>query len=451
MAPSSAPASASPAPLPTAWLAAFFVLVLVVFNANGREIGSYDTQSTKFTAWRLATQGDTSLDALIAEVPALGERSGFGRDARGTWRTRYPIVPALMAGIAGRLLHASGLVDLGPRYRANVLAKAYGSTMMALAAVCAAIVASRFTSRRRAMVVATALALGTGWWCTASQTVWQHETAIACAMIALAAIVTADGPLAAWQLASISTLLGLSAAARLQASPVAITIGIGVLVGLRDRRRCVWLLPGVVLVASVLWTNLAWFGHLLGGAAIFETLHENIHGVSGSVANPAVGMAGLLASPSRGLLVFSPWLLVAGLARWTSASPHRALLRLCAMGAFLQLVAYACYSVWWGGHTYGPRYALDALPLFVPLVALGVDRLRRPSGLAWFAVATTWSVLVAAGGAFAYPADAWNTDPADVDRHHERLWDWRDPQFVRAWRHGLSDQDFDFFRGQVLP
>ena len=42
-------------------------------------------------------------------------------------------------------------------------------------------------------------------------------------------------------------------------------------------------------------------------------------------------------------------------------------------------------------------------------------------------------------------ADLGNLSPADVDRHHERLWDWRDSQILRAWERGPSPQNFDLF------
>jgi len=48
-------------------------------------------------------------------------------------------------------------------------------------------------------------------------------------------------------------------------------------------------------------------------------------------------------------------------------------------------------------------------------------------------------------GAFVYPNDQWNTNPDNVDIDHARLWDWRDPQIVRAWRRGPSPQNFDLF------
>ena len=41
--------------------------------------------------------------------------------------------------------------------------------------------------------------------------------------------------------------------------------------------------------------------------------------------------------------------------------------------------------------------------------------------------------------------DAWNSNPADVDHEHDRLWDWSDNQIVRAWHAGASPQNFTLF------
>jgi hypothetical protein len=49
------------------------------------------------------------------------------------------------------------------------------------------------------------------------------------------------------------------------------------------------------------------------------------------------------------------------------------------------------------------------------------------------------SVLVQIVGAFYFPSPRdvdWNATPTDVDRAHERLWDWRDHQLVRLLRNG---------------
>jgi hypothetical protein len=73
-----------------------------------------------------------------------------------------------------------------------------------------------------------------------------------------------------------------------------------------------------------------------------------------------------------------------------------------------------------------------------------------PLGKSLYAVALAWSIAVAALGAFVYPNDRWNTQPSDVDRQHERLWDWGDSQIGRVWSAPWSPQNFHLFDADVL-
>ena len=53
------------------WLAAgaLFLGLLVVYNANGREIGSSDSQPTKFAAREFLLRGTLSLNHVIGATP----------------------------------------------------------------------------------------------------------------------------------------------------------------------------------------------------------------------------------------------------------------------------------------------------------------------------------------------------------------------------------------------
>ena len=87
------------------------------------------------------------------------------------------------------------------------------------------------------------------------------------------------------------------------------------------------------------------------------------------------------------------------------------------------------YSVWWGGHCFGPRYWTDVIPIFAILFAFGLDwMLPRSRALVAISVVTVIvSITVQLIGAFCYPS-TWNSEPSNVDLHHERLWDWRDSE-----------------------
>jgi hypothetical protein len=198
--------------------------------------------------------------------------------------------------------------------------------------------------------------------------------------------------------------------------------------------------------------NVAAFGNLAGGAAIVESaeVHQAAHGVTSAWSgNPGAGLAGILVSPSRGLLIFMPIALVA-LAGARDILQRRTLevwSLLLPTGLFV--LGWSMYSVWWGGHGYGPRYAADlAVPLALVAAAAfrSVPRRRAaPATRAFVAGVLVWSLFVQAAGAFCYPGGDWNGTPADVDRAHERLWDWRDSQIPRTIRAGFYRPHFERF------
>jgi hypothetical protein len=427
--------------------ALLFVGVFAAYNANGREIASFDSQPTKLAARELLLHRTLALNHAIGATPQLAERAAFVVARDGRYRSAYSPVPALLA--AGIIWPAwrTGLIDLRAPLAPGVIAAVSASLLTALAVVFAFLTARTWLPLNRALLLAIGLGLGSGLWSTASQTLWGHETAILGLALAVLGLAAPAFTRHAGGAVAIGIGLGLAGTARPQLAPaIAVLIAAAFLVYGWKRAIVCAAIVGACATALVM-TNLRWFGTVMGGAEILETLHASVHGIGGGSFNPwADGWAGLLVSPSRGLLVFTPVVLVAAAGTrdaitggWTSP------LRWCALAALAQYTLYSSYAVWWGGHTYGPRYMLDVLPLLLPLAACGLARLKRrlPMGLA--AVALAWSIAVAALGAFTYPHEQWNIDPLDVDRHHERLWDWSDMQIARCWKAGTSPQNFNLF------
>ena len=61
---------------------ALFAALFIVYNTNGREVGTVDSQPAKYTAREVAVRGTLTLDRVVAERPGLGERPAFARDRR---------------------------------------------------------------------------------------------------------------------------------------------------------------------------------------------------------------------------------------------------------------------------------------------------------------------------------------------------------------------------------
>ena len=92
---------------------------------------------------------------------------------------------------------------------------------------------------------------------------------------------------------------------------------------------------------------------------------------------PAVGLAGALISPARGLLWGFPavLLLPAGI-RYLWGTEHRRVAMWLLALVLAQLLNVALWMWWWGGWNFGLRLFVPALPVVAVLVAAGIATLR---------------------------------------------------------------------------
>jgi hypothetical protein len=143
---------------------------------------------------------------------------------------------------------------------------------------------------------------------------------------------------------------------------------------------------------------------------------------------------GLLISPARGLLVFSPWILVLVPGIWRSASSRDPFRIALLIGVISTLSLNSYYVDWWGGDSWGPRRLQELLPA---LLLLGMpsrldrgERFTLPD-LRLVAPLLALSVAVQGLGTFAYDS-RWDLahsatmseDSADlqVTQSEPRMW-----------------------------
>jgi len=420
--------------------------MFALYNANGREMASYDSQPTKYAARELLLRGTLSLNYVVGKTPELGTRNAFVQTRNGRYRSAYSPVPAIIAAGLTWPFWKAGLIDVRAARAPALMAAVTSSLLVAIAVALAFLTARTSLSGGRSLLLAIGLGAGTGYWSTASQTLWQHETAIFGLAVAVLAYLSLEQRRDATSAGVLGLGLGLAVAARLQLAPAVILLLIGTLYVAGSRAAAIASAFAGLLIVPLLITNYLWFDNIAGAAPILEGMHRWTHRTRGTFVLSWEGFAGLLVSPNRGLLIFSPIVAVAliGIPAAVRGRLTSARTWVC-LAAAAQFVLYALYSVWWGGHTYGPRYMLDVLPLLVPAAALGMEMVRGPLRVAAATTCLAWSVAVAAIGAFNSPQDRWNSDPMDVDRYHERLWDWSDPQILRSWKAGPNAQNFNLF------
>jgi hypothetical protein len=287
------------------------------------------------------------------------------------------------------------------------------------------------------LVIAVAGGFGTPIWSTASRVLWSHtwETLLLGLLVLILAARDVRGtPLRPLVLATLGVWMYLT---RPTGAVPLLTVSAYILVVHRDIGTRYVLTCAAWLTGFVVWS--AWqFGDFLPG----YYLSSNGFQVRGFPAQ----LAGVLVSPSRGLLVFVPVLFFVAylVLRYWRLLPFPRLVVLAIVTIAAHILLVSTWVVWWGGYSYGPRLLTDLVPWFVLVGIAGVvarTNSRRAAGTCAFRggghaellVGTMLLVLtigINARGALVQETWCWNVDPIDADSHLERLWDWSDPQFL---------------------
>ena len=401
-----------------------FVVSFAVLVANGRAIGSGDTNAVENTATALATRGTFVLPPTDAPDP-------FTREVAGGRISIYPALPAL---IAAPVFFVFGLFfDLNPA-GIQVAGKLTAALLSAFAVAVLAWTFSKRASPLLAVASALLFGLGTSVFST-SQALWQHPAAVLFLVIALSALERLDAspaPPDQRTFASIAALgLALAGASRPAAIPMCGVLLLFLVARTRAHasRVVLTVLVPVSLVAiyNTNFFGAPWlFGPSLGGR-FGAALPESI--------------VGLLFSPARGLVVFTPIALMA-LAGLVSAARRTSLARALVVAAALHFVFVSMWNEWHGGESFGPRLLTDLLPLLFFFLPEGLAAWPRLGALLG-----VWSVAVQLLGGWTYDY-RW-------ERLHQRgrefdaaLWSWHDSPIAFALREGVVIQGVPEIEGR---
>lgn len=313
------------------------------------------------------------------------------------------------------------------------LGKLTGALWEALAAALLIATLSRLASPRWAFLLGLLYLLGTAVRTTSSQALWQHGAVHLLEALALYLLVPVFlGERAGrGRLLSAGLALGFAIVVRQTSAPAVVAI-----VAALALSRGPWLAVAIGAVAGAL--PLPIYDLLAFGDPL-----EQGYGAKPFATPLAEGLYGLLLSPSRGLFVYSPFLLAAlaplALA-WRSREPIAPLLRGLGLASAALVVVYAAYAEWWGGRVFGARFLSDILPAI--FVALAVAPPRRAWSRLAFAAAAGWALLLHNAAAIAYRqtpggGGVWDTE-RDVNFDPRPLFDWSDPQWLDVLRGVLT-------------
>jgi hypothetical protein len=413
-----------------------FAGLTVVYHSNLRPIPSGDSLCTSLLPLSIVLDHTVLLDRfgpwLFQHVPYTREVIRF---KHGHYYSGYPIAGGVfVTPLYLPLLAVPGLRgwDTGSLVAlARILEKFAAAAIAAFSAVVMLALLLRITSRYWAWRLTLVYALATATWSIASQALWQHTT------VELA-IVGSMYFLESWwrerKSAGALWLCGACAACALMIRPgevvLLIALSAGFLVArahMLDYARLFTLpaLGGLLALAYNLY-----FFHNPTGTYTFGMW-------AGSALN---GIAGLLVSPGRGLLIYMPVAVFALCAFSRAAADarrkHASLLVASSTLVVLHFLVVSRVNLWWGGYCWGPRYLTEILPLLVILMAIGSAQLERPVLKRSLVLVVVYCVFIQALGVYFYPNGHWDNTPVPVDQAGYRAWDWRDNPIRRTLEAG---------------
>jgi hypothetical protein len=414
----------------------------MIYNANLRSINAGDTYPARYLPFALL-QYHTPFFNPIETVATQG------RGEKAFWILHMPdghlisvypvVVPIVVAPLyipAVAYLHARGWDDQRLDHVARVMEKLAASFLAALASALLFLLLRRRATAGTAWLLTLAYAFGTTHWVVSSQALWQHGLA---ELLVIVSLLCLTAPATNRRAIVAGLMLGLIASNRPPDVVIAAALGIFGLVWARERFRAVLLTVSALLpMVIVLIYNLITAGNVAGG-----------YGVIGSAAffehDLLTGVAGLLVSPARGLLVFSPFFIFLVFA-WRSMPRERderfLTFAMCA-AIVIQILLYA-KADWRSGLSWGPRYMTDVLPILMWMLVPVASALRgvRRAG---FALAVCVAIAFEAIGAFAYSGSldlpVYAGDDGFKEQDMRPAFHWRNNAVLVCLERGLAPRE----------
>jgi hypothetical protein len=325
--------------------------------------------------------------------------------------------PVIRSFLARDYVHAYGLVEM-------VLA----SFLMGVATAFVFLTGREFLSHRMAVFLALLFAYGTAAWSTGSRALWQHGPEMLMFTVTVYLLMkAAQRPaLVPWS----AVPLALAYFIRPTGAIAVAVLGLYVLLQYRA-----WFLKWALLAAATAGPFFAYYFALYRRPLPpYFTQQNFLAPTVGNAGRFLLAMAGQCISPSRGLFVFSPFLLFAVLGIRVAFRRHWQTPLAYYLAAILLLhwIAISAFADWTAGFCFGPRYFSDVTPIFIffliPILAAFETGRATRMAVAAFALTALIGFGIHLRGAVSWDVERWNYPEVNA----ARAWDWKDPQFLRG-------------------
>ncbi len=417
-----------------------FLLVYTVYLNSGNPV-PLDSMWTIPVSMSMIKQGNTDLDEYRPLIDRTDEGTYLIQIVGKHLYANYPPSISLLAApfvlAAEQFARQAYSIDLATYVQNNIpwtLELLIASFFTALTAVLIYRIARLYLNVGLSLVLTFIFAFCTTAWSVASRALWRHGPSMLMLTIALYLILLAKKK--PWLIQFVSLPLALSFTIRGHNGLSLAFITLFVLIQYRSYflRYILWAMP--VAVPFVAY-NLS----------IYQAPASPYYsGYQPSISSSFFeGALGNLISPSRGLLIFSPVLILAilGVALKLKRRTFDQLDGVLISVIILHWLVISDWGVWWGGTAFGPRFFTDILPYWIYLMIPAMAALSTLSGRRKLALVSITAVLAGFSFFVHYRGvsanevmNEWHTWPISLGDRPTRVWDWSDIQFLRGLKWG---------------
>ena len=405
----------------------------LLYVSNGQITGVVDTLPVIPTAESLLTEGNLDLSEYLAKdgTPSiLGPGETIPNcivEAGGKPHSSYP------AGMVPFALGVTGLAQLAGAdlTKPQVQLRLQKLTASLVAAMCVGLfflIALQLAPPPAASIATAILATASGMFSTVALALWQHGGIILWSMVVL--LVEFQPGYRRGRMGTIAQGFACAQMITCRLTSISFLVPFFAWTFLRDPRRSLAIF-GIALISYSPW------------AALYLSIYGGPFGPSTSslakglwTTDLGTPLAGLLVSPSRGLLVYQPWVVLALLTALPNVRPGGRetagrdgppgwrRFALAAVACHVALIS--AWGCWWGGWCWGSRLVIETVPLLALLCVRPIASLCRSNwgraltvGLALPGVLAQWPLIYS-------DAARWN-ESADLPAD---LWSWSRAPFL---------------------
>lgn len=424
-----------------------FSLVFLVYNINGRLIGSGDTIPASLLPFSILENHNLYLDQFVHYYENKFENTYFFREINGHYLSAYPIVaPILITPLYIILFlffklnhYPMDLFHPGFALVVPIMEKLSASLIASISVIFVYLSVKELTNKGIAAIVAIIFAFATNTWTISSQGLWQHGLGELLLSMLIYLVLVNEKKKSDKIIICLGAISGLFVFNRPVDSMLILPV-IYYVLDLRGKKIIYYTCAMFLSSAPFIFYNFYYFGSLFGG-------YGALIGIFDLGSEMAGRLTGLLVSPSRGLFIYTPVLLFAFPGYFSNFyienKKIKKFLLIFGFSIFAQILVYSAFKIWWAGWSYGPRFLTDILPIMAVFLGLFLKELncnakntKKLFVIVLFIILLIWSVFTQFVGAFYYPNGNWDGE-LNVDLHPEKLWDWSDTQIERTYRAGI--------------